>query len=114
MKNLNLSRNFNIKDFSPISNLVQLEDLNLYNTKISDISFFEKTKNIKRLNLKHTLIKDFSPISYLNKLVYLDVEYTQITDISFLETNENLKEINITGCKVKKYKFKRKIKIWNF
>ena len=106
-----MGRCFNIKDFLPISNLVKLEYLYVNNTKIYDISFLIKNKNIKYLDLSSTTIADFSPISNLNKLEILRVSDTKITDISFLEKNLNLKEISICDCNVKKYKFKRKVKI---
>ena len=100
-----------IEDYMPISLLDKLEILDICNTNISDISFLEKNKNIKYLDLSSTTIADFSLISNLNKLEILRVSYTKITDISFLEKNLNLKEISICDCNVKKYKFKRKVKI---
>ena len=51
VNNLDLSRCKNIKDFSPISKIERLEILNISFTNISDISFLEKNKNIKELNL---------------------------------------------------------------
>ena len=91
--------------------MVKLEHLYVNNTKIYDISFLVKNKNIKYLDLSSTTIADFSPISNLKKLETLIVSYTKITDISFLEKNLNLKEISIYDCNVKKYKFKRKVEI---
>ena len=41
----------NIKDFNPISKVEKLEDLDVSFTNISDISFLEKNKNVKQLNL---------------------------------------------------------------
>ena len=41
----------NIKDYSFISNLENLENLNLYDSNISDISFLLNIKNIKELNI---------------------------------------------------------------
>ena len=61
---LDLSLCKNIKDFSFISNLEKLENLILWNTTISDISFLEKNKNIKELDLSQCQnIQDFSFIS---------------------------------------------------
>ena len=41
----------NIKEFTPISKFERLEKLDVRYTNISDISFLEKNKNIKELNL---------------------------------------------------------------
>ena len=51
IKELNLWKCKNIKDFSIISKLNKLEKLDLSYTNISDISFLENNKNIKKLNL---------------------------------------------------------------
>ena len=72
---------------------------------ISDISFLEKNKNIKELNLGMCEnIKDYSFISNLEKLEYLNLRDSNISDISFLEKNKNIKELCIEGCfKIKEY-----------
>ena len=51
MKELNLFSCENIKDFTLISKFERLEILDVGYTDISDISFLEKNKNIKYLNL---------------------------------------------------------------
>ena len=90
----------NIKDFTLISVLETLENLDVSFTNISDISFLGKNKNIKELNLEGCVnIKDFAPISKLERLEYLDIGHTNISDISFLKKNKNIKELNLLGCK---------------
>ena len=90
MNVLILSKFEHIKYYSFISNLEKLENLNIYFTNISDISFLEKNKNIKELNLsKCENIEDYSFISNLEKLENLNLSYIKISDFSFL------KKINI-------------------
>ena len=90
----------NIKDYSFISNLEKLENLNLGYTDIYDISFLKKNKNIKELNLERWKnFLDYSIISNLEKLENLNLGYTNISDISFLEKNKNIKQLNLEGCK---------------
>ena len=48
---LDLSHCKNIKDAIPISKLERLEVLSISDTYITDISFLEKNKNIRELNL---------------------------------------------------------------
>ena len=89
----------NFKDSSIISNLVKLENLNLSDTNISDISFLEKNKNIKVLNLANcSHIKDYLFISHLEKLENLNLHNSKISDISFLEKNKNIKVLNLKNC----------------
>ena len=99
INNLDLRYCENIKDFSPISKLESLENLDISNTNISDISFLEKNKNIKELYLISCYhIKDYSHISNLEKLERLDLSYCHISDISFLEKNKNIKELKLVHC----------------
>ena len=51
----------NFEDFTPISKLERLKILDVRSTNIFDISFLEKNKNIKGLNLDWCKnIKDFN------------------------------------------------------
>ena len=52
----------------------RLENLNINYTNISDISFLEKNKNIKILDLKNCRnIEDFTPLSKIERLENLDI-----------------------------------------
>ena len=73
-----------IKDYSVVSKLEKLQKLNLGCTYISDISFLDKYKNIKELDLEGCYyIKDYSVVSKLEKLQNLNLSYSNISDISF-------------------------------
>jgi len=66
---------FNL-DFIPISQIENLEILNIRNTCVSDFSFLEKNKNIKELNLERCeKIKDFIIIFKIEKLEILNISY---------------------------------------
>ena len=89
----------NIKDFIPISKLERLEILDASQTNISNISFLEKNKNIKKLYLIHCKkIKEFTHISKLERLEILDVSWTNISDVSFLEKNKKIKKLYLNYC----------------
>ena len=95
INNLDLSECSKIKDFTPISTLKELTNLNVSYTNISDISFLENNKNIEELNLQFCFyIKDYSPLSKLEKLEILKAP--EIPDISFLEKNNNIKELQFS------------------
>ena len=79
-------------------------------TNISDISFLEKNKNIKELNIDAcNNIKDFTSISKLERLEFLSFANTDISDISFLEKNKNIKKLSLRGCN----KINKKSNIFN-
>jgi len=82
----------NIQDFIPISKLEGLEILYVGDTNISDISFLEKNKNIKELNLNsYENIKDFTPIFKLERLQYVNNNFKNIFVNSVLEKIKILK-----------------------
>ena len=83
-------------DFTPIVKYQKLEKINFGKTYISDISFLEKNKNIKELDLYDcTNIKDFIPIAKFQKLEKLNIGKTYISGLSFLVKNNNIKELNL-------------------
>ena len=108
---LDLSECRYIKDYSFISKLEKLENLNLSYTNISDISFLEQNKNIKEIDLSGCKnIKDYSFISKLEKLENLFLSDSNISDISFLEQNKNIKVLDLSGCEnIKDYSFISKL-----
>ena len=66
---------------------------------MADISFLEKTKNIKELQLNEMhSIKDFTPITNLQKLEKLALSQTNVGDISFLKKIKNIKELRFLTC----------------
>ena len=96
-----------IENFSLISFCDKLESLDIGNTYIKNISFLEKNKNIKELELNSDNVGIYTPISYLEKLEKLDLSFSDVKDISFLEKNKNIKELDIRGCEIyEKYKVK--------
>ena len=85
----------NIKDYSPISYLDKLQELDIEGDKVSDISFLKNNKNIKIFHLLFWGTEDLSHISYLEKLEELYVNSLDISDISFLKINKNIKKLNL-------------------
>jgi len=81
-----------ITDFSPISKLERLENLNVNRTNFSDISILENNKSIKKLYFENCfIIEDFTPISKFEKLEVLYLSETEISDLSILEKIKILK-----------------------
>ena len=68
-----------------LENLVNLTELELDDTQVSDISPLSKAKKLERLSIRRTLVTDVSPLKDLLKLKYLYVEGSAVTDISPLQ-----------------------------
>jgi Leucine-rich repeat (LRR) protein len=89
-----------IVDASPLSSLVNLEELVLGMSRIRDANFLRSLLKLKRLYLGQTLVTDISSISALQSLEYLDIRGTRITDLRPLSENNGLKELSIGAAQI--------------
>ena len=100
-------KNIKILDILFTSNL---ENLNLSNNAIQDISIFtenEKLNNLKQLNLGHNDISDVSSLSNskLTNLLELDLSFNKIENIDFIELSSNLnnlEKLDLSNNQIKK------------
>ena len=75
-----------ITDISPLSGLVNLEELELFgNQLISDVSPLASMHKLRRLNLHRNNITDVSSLASLRSLVWVDLAFNNISDISPME-----------------------------
>ncbi len=89
-----------ISDISPLSQLLQLERLNLNNNQIKDISSLRDMVNLTVLSLYDNNIDDISPLRNLTQLMSLYLSKNQVQDISPLENLVNLTELSLYGNKI--------------
>ena len=82
-----------IADLSPISNITFLETLNLANTPTSAIQFIKYADRLQDLNLSNTQIEDISELVNLKNLRVLRAEKTPIQSFAVLNQFKNLKEL---------------------
>ena len=101
LKTLVLSSSFfgkptEIKDFSSIWKLKNLETLVLHGSNIRSIEKIGNLKNLKFLSLDNTMLDDYSPISNLRKLETLQLGDIGLNSIEFLREMNSLRNISIT------------------
>lgn len=72
----------NIENFTPLSSLINLRLLNLSESQIKDIKFLSSLTNLEELYLISNQIKDVAPLSRLTKLQHLHIYNNQIEDIT--------------------------------
>lgn len=85
-----------IADLSPISNITFLETLNLANTPTSAIQFIKYADRLQDLNLSNTQIEDISELVNLKSLRVLRAEKTPIQSFAVLNQFKNLKELYLS------------------
>ena len=71
-----------INDFTPISSLKNLDELNLTRCNLTDISFLEGLNNITEMNLQQNEITDINPLINMGNLREIKLGYNRISDAS--------------------------------
>ena len=119
LKALDISLNYDIKDITPITEIVSLEKLiltkikikslepltklqnlvylDVFNSGISDLSPIKRLPKLMYLELSHNAIEDVSPLRSLNYIVHLGLASTKVYDLSPLKSFRNLEYLNIAG-----------------
>ena len=93
LESLVISHN-EITDISPVAGLVKLETLILsFNSELANISDLSNMENLQRLELRGTNISDLSSLAELYNLERLDLEDANISDITLLSAVTNLTEL---------------------
>ena len=107
LQTLDLSDNKQIKDYSFLQLLTQLQILYLRSNSISDISFLQPLTQLQILYLSdNKQIKDYSFLQPLTQLQTLDLRSNSISDISFLQPLTQLQTLYLSDNKqIKNYSF---------
>ena len=87
---LQISFYYSLGDITLLSNLSQLTELKLHYNAITDISPISNLVNLNMLNISSNSIEDISPLSNLVNLSRLDISSNSISDISPLLDNTGL------------------------
>jgi Leucine-rich repeat (LRR) protein len=87
-------------DVSPLASLINLDTLNLNNSRVSNVEALSRLTKLVTLNIGSSLVKDISPLKGLSLLKSLDVRDSQVTDVSTLSENSSLEELNVDGKQV--------------
>jgi Leucine-rich repeat (LRR) protein len=100
LDSLNLSANSSIVTIAPLSFLVDLQYVNLSNTKIDDISPLSSLTELKQLNISNSSIKDLSYLRYAENLEHLDLSFTPVQKIDVLVNLKKLKTLSLKGADI--------------
>jgi len=79
---------------------INLQELNLYFNKISDISPLANLTKLKYLDLTANQLSDIKPLTNLSNLYLLYLSYNQISDISPLANLTNLELLEVDGNRI--------------
>ncbi|CAL6061529.1 leucine-rich_repeat domain-containing protein [Hexamita inflata] len=97
---LDLSYNQQLQNIEPLKFCIQLTQLSIFSTSVSDIWPLQFMINLKTLNMAFTKVVDLRPLQYLYQLVEIDTYYACIIDVSPLAKLTQLKNLTLTKNKI--------------
>jgi len=83
-----------------LSELIQLEILNLSTNQIKDISGLKKLKRISNLNLTFNGIDHCNDLENMSNMLHLDVSDNYLTDLIFVQNMEKLKSLDARSNRI--------------
>jgi internalin A len=89
-----------VSDLNPLKNLQQLQQLDVFNTRVSDLSPLKDLKQLQQLDVSSTQVSDLSPLKGLQQLQQLDVSSTQVSDLSPLKGLQQLQQLDVSSTQV--------------
>lgn len=92
--------NHRISDLTPLGSLGNLQTLRLELNQIRDISSLANLRKLESLQIDDNLITDLRPLSDLSQLRTLWISRNRISDVSPLKGLMELRDLHLTGNKV--------------
>jgi len=89
--------NNSISDLSPLSDITTLISINMTGNKITDLSALENLENLETLILERNSIVNIEPVVNLTKLVELNLRKNQIVNVPSLENLVNLEKLDLSN-----------------
>jgi hypothetical protein len=92
---LNLGSNKYIQTLQPLTQLLNLDSLNLSNTNINDLTPLRNLSELKYLDISNDPVRDLEPLKYANNLQALIMNGSSVSDLSVLGKMTNLKQLEL-------------------
>ena len=89
-----------VSDLTPVAGLTNLIELWCYNTKVSDLTPLARLTNLNELWCYETQVSDLTPLAGLTKLQWLNCTNTQVSDLTPLANLTNLIYVNAENNKL--------------
>lgn len=90
-------------DLRPLSSLTKLQQLNLVSSSLSGVEALASLKNLVFLRLGHTNVSNIEPLEKLTELRWLELSGTKLEDISPLKSLGALQTLDLGGTNVSNF-----------
>ena len=91
----------NPQTFTDIKGLLDLREIDLSSSGLTDLSPLSKMTRLRKLNISQNPISDLNPIKSLTLLKSIDFSQTQVSDLSPVQFAPSIQEIFANGTRVK-------------
>jgi hypothetical protein len=102
LTSVDLSGKREITSLQPLTALHRLEEVNLADCSLQDISPLAELVRLKKLNLSGNPVENLLPVSTLPQLVQLDISNTAVVKLDAIASMVSLEQLNCSGTQIKK------------
>lgn len=99
LQTLNISGT-NVGDLMPLRNSNKLKVLKTGNTRIDDLTPLKYDILLEELDIAHTDVNNLAVLEILNKLEKLNISYTQVNTLEAVKNCPNMAYLALEGCKI--------------
>lgn len=96
LKRLRISNLKGLPRDAALTALLMLEDLQLFDCEVDDLSAVGQLSGLKRLSLYHSEVKDLAPLASLKRLDYLNLSMTNVSSIGALSSLDSLSSLDLS------------------
>jgi internalin A len=100
LEKLSLSGNKDLSDLVPLTNLTQLQLLDVSKTQVSDLTSLINLTQLQQLYVSETQVSDLTPLTNLTQLQQLYVSETQVSDLTPLTNLTQLQFLDASSIQV--------------
>ncbi len=101
IKKLNLKNNNSLHQLKPLEILIQLKELNISGTAVSDLKPLAQVTTLRHLNISNTKVRSLAPLQNLKNLQSIDIRNTGIHNLMPLAHNRYLKLVLADSTQVR-------------
>lgn len=100
IRNLDVSKNKKIESIEPISQLIMMEKLDIYNTQAGSLEAVRNMSNLLHLDAGYSKIHSLDPIKNFKLLGYLNIAGNPIDDFSALNNLDRIRKLYLGSVKI--------------
>lgn len=100
---LTLGNNKYIQTLQPLMQILNLDSLDVSNTKISDLTPLRNLSELRYLDISNDPVRDLEPLKYANNLQALILNGSSVQDLTILNKMTNLKQLELSHTPVENF-----------